>query len=312
MLAVAFIVAAYVRRWQWAGFARDPALERPYKTLWDWLQLLVIPLVLAMLAFGLNAAQSSREQRHADARADLDRALALKQRLAERRNARDLRREEALSAYLTQMSDLMLQRRLLTSKPGSAVRAVAQALTFTVLRRLDGRRKGVVLRFLAEGDLISNPSPLLDLSGANLRRVLVQIPLSHVSLQSADLRLAQFQSEVDEVTMKNANLRGARFRKNIIRVNFHGADLTRANFSRTEVDGGSFASTFLTRARFTHAALVSVDLRYACGDDIDFSDSEISFTDMSTTSFVHPRLARMHLDKFSHGPAVSTGELNCG
>lgn len=45
--AAAFIVAAYIRRWEWAGFTASEKTGQGPKTLWDWLQLLVIPHGLA-------------------------------------------------------------------------------------------------------------------------------------------------------------------------------------------------------------------------------------------------------------------------
>jgi len=61
LAAVAFIVAAYRRRWAWTGFVTartaDERSARTSKSLWDWLQLLIVPLALALAAFALNAAQ---------------------------------------------------------------------------------------------------------------------------------------------------------------------------------------------------------------------------------------------------------------
>ena len=37
--------------------------QQPVKTLWDWMQLLIIPLVLAIGGFWLNKVQKSREER---------------------------------------------------------------------------------------------------------------------------------------------------------------------------------------------------------------------------------------------------------
>jgi hypothetical protein len=64
------------------------------------------------------------------------------------------------------MTDLVLDRGLATSSVDDEVRSVARTLTLTTLERLDGARKGAVLRFLYEADLIFGetnfPSPLID------------------------------------------------------------------------------------------------------------------------------------------------------
>jgi hypothetical protein len=145
-----FVALAYRRRWQWTGLpaaaARDnSAVEQRAKTLWDWLQLLGIPVVLATLAFLLNEAQSSRDQRREDRRT-----------AQQRTTATDTERENTLRTYLAQMSDLMLDRRLLRSKPGADVRKVARTATLTAVRRLDGSPRGVVVQFLAEARLLDH------------------------------------------------------------------------------------------------------------------------------------------------------------
>jgi hypothetical protein len=108
----------------WTGFTsssrRGAAADQSTKTLWEWLQLLIIPLALAAVGFALNAAQGDREQRREDERGERERAVA-----AERV------REDTLRAYLDDVSDLLLQRQLLRSKRGSEVQALARTLTLT-------------------------------------------------------------------------------------------------------------------------------------------------------------------------------------
>jgi hypothetical protein len=158
------------------GKATDKDFQ-PAKTLWDWLQLLVIPLALAGLAFLLNQSQTDREQRREDQRAARQREIAA-----------DATREEALRAYLRQMSDLMLDRELLRSRPLDDVRAVARTVTLTTVRRLDGERRGVVVRFLAEARLIARGQTKVDIQSANLRfAYLPNAQLEGVNLVLADL-----------------------------------------------------------------------------------------------------------------------------
>jgi hypothetical protein len=172
-----FVVLAYRRQWRWTGLSevrRAKAGEedvQPAKTLWDWLQLLVIPLALAGLAFVLNEAQTQREQRLEDDRAKRQRAASA-----------DGAREDTLRAYLTQMSALMLDRRLLRSKPRSDVQAVARTATLTTIRRLDGEHRALVVKFLHEARLLKHRARV-DLSGANLGRA----KLRDASLDREDL-----------------------------------------------------------------------------------------------------------------------------
>jgi hypothetical protein len=101
----------------------------------------------------LNAAQSDREDRQAASARD---------------RAADSAREDALGSYLEQMSELMLDDGLAGSSFRDEVRAVATTVTLTVVRRLDPKRQGLVLRFLAGARLITWPDPKISLEGADL------------------------------------------------------------------------------------------------------------------------------------------------
>jgi len=65
---VLFVLVAYWREWQWTGLvevrrkAPDGEDVQASKTLWDWLQIRVVPLALGALAFALNAAQEKRQR----------------------------------------------------------------------------------------------------------------------------------------------------------------------------------------------------------------------------------------------------------
>src|SRR4051794_21216566 len=89
------IVLAYKRRWHWTGLPAHPGNKRrgqpsaPAKTLWDWLQLLIVPLVLAGVAFALNASQASRQQHQEDLRAQSDRRAQDRRALSDRLATRD-------------------------------------------------------------------------------------------------------------------------------------------------------------------------------------------------------------------------------
>lgn len=201
LAAGAFVAVAYRRRWGWTGFGE--------RTLWDWFGLLVIPLVLAGAAFALNVAATNRDDRRDDARAARDRAVVV-----------DRRREDALDAYVRQMSDLILARRRAGGSWSREEETVGRALTLTVVRRLDGRRKGFVLQFLGDAGL-------LDYHG------------NIIGLGNADLRHAQLRGTLEDANLAVADLRGADFR---------GAVLYDVNFAGAYVSGGRTSATRASRA----------------------------------------------------------------
>lgn len=252
---------------RWTGFAG--------KTLWDWLQLLVIPLALASVAFGLNYFANERDQRRADQRAVQERLLAA-----------DQKREDALRAYLQQMSTLVLERDLPHSSRGSQVQAVARAFTLTVLRRLDPKRKALVVQFLAQANLIgSEPFDQIDWLGPHGPvRMAPSFPPPKVDLAGADLRNVPLQrADLVAKSFSRADLRGADFRGADLEFSdFHDADLRNADFSgaligeenlRPKIDKlrpADFDFACVSGARFRGASMAGVGFT-AIGWDVDLT-----------------------------------------
>jgi hypothetical protein len=101
------------------------------RTLWDLLQLLVIPLALVSIGLWFTAQQDARQQESEEQRAQ----------------------DEALQAYLDQMGTLLLEHDLRNSEEDSEVQTLARARTVTVIQRLDADGNRNVIRFLREANL---------------------------------------------------------------------------------------------------------------------------------------------------------------
>jgi hypothetical protein len=98
------------------------------KTFWDWLQLLVVPLVLVVVGLWFTAQQEARQQ------------LELEARRAEEARALEERRIQnaALQSYLDAMSQLILEENLRDLEEVSEeVQTLARVRTITVLSSLD-------------------------------------------------------------------------------------------------------------------------------------------------------------------------------
>jgi hypothetical protein len=189
-----------------------------HRPLWDWLELLIVPAVLAGGGLWFNAQQREREQRIANERAQ----------------------DEALQAYLDQMSDLLIPNEdrpsLYDEKPPESLRSVARARTLTVLPRLDGDRKARVVQFLYESGLIAKRRRL-DLSRADLSGA----DLSEADLSGADLSKANlgppFTTVNIETNLRGANLREARLYKAILfQADLSGADLSGATVLTNQLE----------------------------------------------------------------------------
>src|SRR5579859_5248809 len=197
LITAIFIFAAYWFHWPWTGFFK--------KTLWDWLQLLIVPLVLAIIALVFQLANSRTERQLAKQRYEQDQQIAKQRYEQDQKIALDKQREDLLQAYLDRMSELLLKEKLRSSEVDKEVRNVARVRTITILFQLDARRIGLVFAFLSEAGLMSTTSndTIVSLSQADLRK----INFSEANLSGADL------SEAD----------------------LSGADLSEANLSKTDL-----------------------------------------------------------------------------
>ena len=112
-----------------------------------------------------------------------------------------LQREASLQAYINEISELLIHENLGKSDEDAEVRKIARVRTLTVLRRLDGLRKGSVLQFLHESGLIDKGKRIIDLRGAHLGGA----NLDHADLRSASLR----DADLAETYLFGAHLAGA-------------------------------------------------------------------------------------------------------
>ena len=177
-------------------------------TLWNWLELLIVPTVLAGGGLWFTWAQQTHQE-----------AIEQERRNRELDLAAQSAQDDALQAYLDHIGNLLLDRKVrkdlndleeVDGEPNQ-VRALARARTFTVLERVDGERKGNIIRFLHEGHLIRRNQeehrPIISLYGANL--------------EGANLS----GSFLKRIILKGAKLSGA---------NLSGANLSEANLSEAK------------------------------------------------------------------------------
>lgn len=256
-------------QWTWTGFGPNTslitrthiALDQPTKTLWDWLQLLIVPLMLAGLAAWFNLRDRAREQRQHNS----EQAIADYHREVELQLTKERQREARLEAYLDRMSALLLDNGLHDSKEETdEVRNIARAYTITVLRGLDRNRKGVLVQFLYESGLIN--------AGADI-----------VFLHKADLTMANLESTwLKDGSLIRVNLADA----DISESWWVGADLTQADLRRANLRGTNLSKVVLCNAYMRGANLTGVDLseanlREAHLPEVDLTDADLSGADLS-------------------------------
>lgn len=250
MVALVFVLVAGALLWfgygqPWTGFG--PYLnskgdwERE-KTLWDWMELLLVPGVLAAGAAWFswiqNKLQREAEERHVKASREIE---------------TDRFREAALQDYVDRISDLVLEKGLRESSSGTEVRDLARARTITVLRRLDGSRKGALLRFLHESGLVDGAQPAISLNRADLGNAyLARADLSGSNLGGTILREAFLEAaHLGGADLSEADLQGAI----LVPADLSGANLNRARLSMADLNLANLRRADLTGARVTDEQL---------------------------------------------------------
>src|SRR5215207_5294689 len=154
-------------------------------TVRDWLPIVGALLVPVVIALGIWAIMWQLDKLE-NQRAEAERELAEQQA-----------QDEALQAYLDQMSQLILDRKLLeveqgdlVHEQGDPVHTLAQARTSTVILRLDAEHNESVTHFLVNSGLSasSETSPRLLRDITLPRATLSDAHLEDAALHEADLK----------------------------------------------------------------------------------------------------------------------------
>ncbi len=222
-------VFVIISNFKWSGFQK--------KSFWDWLQLLIVPLMLALGAFYLNSAADFRDSQIAQER----------------------KQQEILTDYFSKMQDLIVETKKIKETSGykeshpkdqevmllPEFSSTAQALTLSVLEQLDGKRKGKVITYLAESQLITitvdnnKPStqPEIKLDGANLAGMVLNDVDQVETVNKKPLGVAINGADMTDSTIKNVRL-------------FVGSQLGRANFSRANLTDVYFTDSNMSQTKF--------------------------------------------------------------
>lgn len=205
----------------------------PAKTLWDWLDLLVVPIVLALGAFLLDGSRKR----------------------SERAIESDRQRQQVLDGYFDYVSGLLLSNEMDNPETSNLARKLARARTLTVLRLLDGRRKAQVLQFLYEARMIDE-NPAINLNGADFRGAL----LDEATLSGAELRGAYFNNaSIRYATLIASDLRGSDFSS----VDFTSSNLSNARLAQARLDNAKIHTATIVDAEFSDVDLRKVRMTYS-------------------------------------------------
>ena len=266
-LALLLVWGGYLRLVRGQPWANWTGFEK--RALWNWMELLVVPVVLAVGAYFFSRTERMAEREAADKRAKRERDIA-----------GDQVREVALQSYFDRMTELMIERKLRESAPQDEVRVIARVRTLTTLDQLDGFRRAMLLRFLHEAGLIKLDGPVIVLRGAHLGRAMLHgVNLSECDLSDVNLREAQLMF----LDMEKAKLFRVRLAEaSLVRVKMKGVDLREANLV-----GASLAGVDLRDADLRGTVMKGIDPKA-----ISFAEVERSGSVMAKLTHVKLRGAK--------------------
>jgi len=258
--------------YDWTGFGSysSPTGEfQRSKTLWDWMNLLIVPVVLAIGAILFSQAE----------------------RRVERDIEADRLRESTLQTYLDQVAELVLEKKLHEVEQYSEVHVIARARTLATLQRLDETRKGILIQFLFESDLIMKDKPVVVLSGADLRGVNlsgashfgfpgdIQVDVVRaVNLSSTNLSNTNLsEADLFSINLSDANLKGVI----MFKTNVKSANLIGANMSNVIIAKANLEKAKLKNANLTGALMMDVNMRGADLTGANFSGASLANVDLT-------------------------------
>ena len=163
------------------------------------------------------------------------------------RISEDRQQGAALAAYQDHILQLLLDRNLKGSQPGSDVREAARARTLAVLRRVGKSRKGDVLQFLYEAGLIYKGQAIIDLRDADLS----ESDLNNANLNGSELsRVDLSRARLNGTILSNASLSGANLSgADLSRADLRGADFSNANLTGANLNGAIYTQEQLSKAQ---------------------------------------------------------------
>jgi len=314
LLAIVYglIILGYASPWTGIGDYVSPTGEfQRGKTLWDWFELLVLPIVLAGTLSGLAVWKWRSDRQQAELRLQVEREIAWKKveaelAMAEARKisqqeaselqertqrviAKDRLHEETLNAYLGRMSELILERGLRASDNGDDVRTVARAQTLATLVGLDGARKGTILEFLYAAKLIQLSDPVGDL--------MLQVDLVDSKRPPVDLAQADFSGlYLAATSLKGADLQEVDFKMaDLHACDLSGANLRGADLTNADLAGARLVQANLREARLQDADLRSADLTGAVLKGAQMQGAQLSETDMGKSDLTAAALTTQQL-----------------
>ena len=289
------------RVWKWGSFAllsvglavlianRKLIVEAlksmfPGKGLWDYLEMLLVPVLIFGLTVLLERWNKNRD---------------VVQRNESERIRQEEAKDQALQLYFDRISSILIDKQVISLAEAAkklgpdykdplveSARDVIRAQTLAILRvfSADKEKKSSVVRFLIESEILS--SLTVSLSGADLSGA----DLSGAHLAGANLTGADLSGD----NLSYANLSYA---------NLSEADLSVANLSEARLNDANLTGADLSGANLSGPKLFSANLSGAILSEAYLSGTNLSFANLSEANF-------SRANEFAYGANLSEADLS--
>ena len=240
------------------------------KELWEWLELLTIPVSLAIVGAVVTIFQTLTARKTAREENKVNREIA-----------DERSQDQAFQNYLNRMGELSLKEDLRNSKSDSPEANLARAWTLVILKSVRGergsKRKRSVVDFLYETNLIvavGGKESVIVMRGADLGRAdLSGAVLGGADFRGADLKGAHLnRADLGGADLREADLKGA----HLNRADLRGSHLSGANLRGAHFSGAYFTGAYLTGAYLTGANLTEADLTRARLGGADLTEAQLN------------------------------------
>ncbi len=218
---------------KWTGFGPYDEKKEGLrgKTLWEWLDLLIIPSTIGIISWIYKEAERDKaiiEQREKDQVTNID-------------------------SFFKILTELITKNNLLKSNFDDPNRIIARTRSILAFEDADSERKGQILQFIYESGLI-NSNPILNLNGVNLKKS----NLNGIILRASEIKGAYFNnSSMKNSFLDNSNLTSCDFSNS----DFTECSLIKTNLSYTNLSNANFKDLNLLSVNFEGANLSNADLR---------------------------------------------------
>lgn len=285
---LAILILAYLI-WQgykqnWTGFNITPNYSgyRPGKYLWDWLEIIIVPLVLTLIGVYFNARQKKVEIENAT---ETEKRRTIQNQIKEQ--------ESELSRYFEKINDLILRDGLAKESASLEVKSIARSMTTEIFQRISIEYAPKVINYLYENHLIGKENCKVNLSGVALARIdlsernLNNVNLSGIKIYAGNLSGTDFSnSNLSDAVLFECNLRNSKFTNtditatdlkncNLVLADFRNAQGSRADFSYTHMYETVFENANLHKSEYFQSRMIQVNFQKANLSGAIFSQATI-------------------------------------